>query len=374
MAASRVLFALVVLLRGLPASAAGQIFPDQDDNCNVMQQCSAQALVDAERGLCVEVKVGTTLKKQCWDACNTAHKPLDYAPATDPFQKGIALMVKQFRTGQRGQNSCPDTKTTPVCNPGERCTPPGLTWGRGMCTLKAGEGNVCLDMCNAAIALTAFKAAGKEAGTITTVQMVRAGRDPDGLTTCPGPSVWYWLWFPILLCCCVGICALAYYMYSYYRRRLKKTKDTSGFMDEDMMPMQDMPYQDYNEVAPQPMQEPLPIAGEPVPSTQDFIREPELPPLQPVADPVYEQNIFGQPNLLRNPSAQPQTVAMPMGTNLGGFPTIPSARVGSSFQPMATGFGGSMGTQMPAYGAYGAYGGGGTQMGAGFPTGSMRIA
>ena len=43
-------------------------------------------------------------------------------------------MVKQFRTGQRGQNSCPGAKLTTTCNPGERCTPPGLTWGRGMCT------------------------------------------------------------------------------------------------------------------------------------------------------------------------------------------------------------------------------------------------
>jgi len=232
-------------------------------------------------------------------------------------------------------------------------------------------------MCNTAVALTAFKAAGKEAGTITTVQMVRAGRDPDGLTTCPGPSVWYWLWFPILLCCCVGICALAYYMYSYYRRRLKKQKDTSGFMDEDMMPMQDMPYQDYNEVAPQPMQEPLPIA-DPVPTTQDFMQEPieTVPPLVPMnlaPTATYEQNIFGEPSLLQGRTAVPQTVAMPMATNLGGFPTVPSGRVGS-FQPqMATGFGGSMGTQMPQYGAYGAYGGAGTIAGGGYPTTSMRI-
>jgi hypothetical protein len=168
-----------------------------------------------------------------------------------------------------------------------------------------------------------------------------------------------WLWFPILLCCCVGFCALAYYLYSYYRRRLKKTKDTSGFMDEDF---QDGPYVDYNEVAPQPMMQDMPMAMEPMPVIDQAPAPMEavVPPLVPM-----ENNIFGTPNLLSQPAVGPQTIAMPMGTNLGGFPTVPSGRVGS-FQP----YGGSMASQMPAYGAYGAYGG--TQMG-GFPTNSMRI-
>lgn len=376
MAVARVLVALLASLQGLLVPAI--IYPDVDDaDCTISEACSANSIVDVERGLCIAPAdttgnagpAATAGNKQCWDACNPAHAPLDYvknynmqaadiaAGIYNPIQKGIALMVKQFRTGQRGQNSCPGTAATSVCNPGERCTPPGLTWGRGMCTLKEGQGNVCLDMCDTTILETSFKSPGKEAGTIQTVRMVRAGRDQEGLTTCPGPSIWHWLWFPLLLCCCVGFCALAYYLYSYYRQRLKKYKggnDSShAFIDEDVQP-----YVDYNQVAPQPYIEepPMPVL-EPMQPMEDI-----LPPLEPMGMPpmAMEQNIFGTPNLLRNPSA-PQTVAMPMGTNLGGFPTVPS---GSMFG------GGSMATGMPQYGAYGAYG----QPGAAFPTGSMRIA
>lgn len=369
MAAARVLFALVASLQGYRTLATFAV--DQPDaNCVPMGECTSAVTTDDERGLCVAAGDAGTSTNMCWDACNTAHDELSYVgnaiPANFAYQRGVALMVKQFRTGQRGQNSCENVLATSVCNPGERCTPPGLTWGRGMCTYKAGAGNECLDMCSLTTPESAFKAPGKEAGTIATVRAVRANRDPRGLTTCPGPSVWYWLWIPILLCCCIGFCAIAYYAYTYYRQRLKKYRGGNdshhAYVGGDMP---EEPFVDYNQVEPQPtptytIEEPAPIYEEP-PQLQPVSAAPEPAPLT--------GNIFGEPNLLRTPSAvpQPQTVVQPMGA-YGGFPTVVSQPAGTSFQPM---YGGSMATGMPQYSAYGAYG----QTGAvgGFPTNSMRI-
>lgn len=250
-----------------------------------------------------------------------------------------------------------------------------------------GAGNSCLDMCDTKIALSVFHdTPGKEAGTLATVQSVRSGRDPEGLTTCPGPSVWTWLWFPILLCCLIGLCAFAYKAFDFYRTRLRKSNQKKNQPYESDQFVEDQPYVDYNQVAPQ------------APQTQDYMPEPMpvyMEPEAPAAPAYFEEQpmqtpLFGEPHLMpMNPMGMsglaPQTVAMPMTTSQYGYAGAPvttsypqmagypqQTSMGARGMPQTTsmGYGGSMATAMPAYSAYGAYGQNPT---ATYPGGSMRI-
>jgi len=301
----------------VPASLA-PTYPDQQDpNCVVGQSCSTGSLVPTVRGLCV-TDMGSNW---CWDACNLKHPVTSYSTAN---QAGIALMVKQLRTGMRF-GSCPGASFTPTCNPGERCTPPGSTWGRGMCTTQVGAGNQCLDMCNYKIPMDTFHdTPGKQAGTVQIVQMVRAGRDPAGLTTCPGASVWVWLWFPLLLFCSIGMCALAYWMFNFYRGRLKRGGNKGYREPEQPYVEEGQPYVDYDQVAPQDMDQMAPqdqYYGEedpmPVVDQQDYGAV-----LAPAAVPVStEPNLFEQPMLM--PLAAGSVYAQqPLTT---GYPTTYAA-------------------------------------------------
>jgi len=188
------------------------------------------------------------------------------------LQAGIALMVKQFRTGQKGSDSCPGARLTADCVLDTRCTPPGLTYKRGWCTSVDGHGMECLDMCDPA---SDFKGKGAQAGTMQLVEQVRAGRDPQGYTQCPSASVWRWIWFPLLLCCCVGICALTYAGYRYYMTRLKKfnnkEKMSGRYADEDMLG--GAPPMDYSQVAPQP-------------PSEEFMNKDLPPAAMPALDPL----------------------------------------------------------------------------------------
>merc|ERR1719316_2667459 len=119
-------------------------------------------------------------------------------------------------------------------------------------TAQYGTGNVCLDMCNTDIPLDTFHdTPGKVAGTVSLVEMVRAGQDPAGLTQCPMASVWLWLWIPLLLCVLIGICAAAYWMFNFYTGRLKKFKNKGYREPEQPLVEDDAPYADYQQVAPQ---------------------------------------------------------------------------------------------------------------------------
>lgn len=331
----------------------------------------------AERGLCV----ATAVSKSCWDACNMAHPVESYATGgTADMIAGVALMVKQIRTGMRF-GSCPGATFTPTCNPGERCTPPGLTWGRGMCLTVTGKGNQCLDMCDDQIPLTTFHdTPGKQAGTVSMVQLVRAGRDPAGLTTCPMRSIWLWLWIPLFLCFVIGLCAGVYYLFNLSKSRGKR--GNKAFREQDPAYAEDeAPLMDYQQVGPEDMDmrmappqtmdqmDPMPVIDDypqdnPVtmPLGGQFAAAPSL------SQPTPEYNIFN-PQLGSATTSAPQAVAAPMGTYYPGMavPTVSTyaapATLASpmTFPPQAgsmsvSGYQGSMLQSRPAYGAYGSYG------------------
>jgi len=374
----------------VPASLAPP-YPDQSDpNCVVGQSCSTGTLVGTKvpvRGLCVT----SAGQNWCWDACNLNHTLTSFSQTNTA---GIALMVKQLRTGMRF-GSCPGATFTPTCNPGERCTPPGLTWGRGMCITISGKGNQCLDMCNFKLPLDTFKATpGKQAGTVQIVEMVRAGRDPAGLTTCPMASVWIWLWIPLVLCCAIGLCAVAYYLFNYYKK-INRRGGSSKYREPEEPYVEDQaPYADYQQVAPQdqdfemaPPQtmDQMDQTMDPMPVVDDYQGPPAAEPFleeQAQALGTVQPNIFDQPpNLMAG--LAPQTVLQPMGTMYPGAqptyaapmmayqqPGFPQAAypqaasmslAGSAMQQprpvYTTSMTNPMTTGLPAqYGAYGAYG------------------
>jgi len=379
----------------MPASQI-VIWQDQKDDCIVGSYCSEGPPMNIEiphlRGLCVMTAVG----KECWDACNTAHTVQQYSGANT---KAIAMMVKQLRTGNGPAGAaCPGSKSSfvneTICNQGERCTPPGLTWGRGMCVSVGGMGDQCKDMCDTSLPMTMFHdQAGKQAGTLRIVQQVRAGRDPSGLTTCPGLTVWVWLWFPIILCCLIGICGATYYAFSAYRGRMKprgayREPSANQQYDQEQNQYDDRYQQEDGMPPPQTMEQmdqmPQTYQDDPMPVAEPLLAE----PMYEEKAPAYEVNLFEQPNLF--PGLQPLTVAAPSTS-------YPVQGFTQSFQPVQ-GFapaaysqsmsgvgmpqmasrpavvsqvytqpGAAMTTQVP-YGAYGAYGG------ATYPgTTSMRI-
>lgn len=367
-----------------------QIYPDvEDGTCTPGGYCTPNAgiLIPTIRGLCVAVP-GMT--QQCWDACNDNHT-LDLYGAGQPAttQKALAMMVKQLRTGRR-YGSCPGSASAAaarretICNPGERCTPPGLTWGRGMCITMAGNGtglqqDACLDMCDTSIPETTWKSTpGKQAGTLRMVRQVQAGRDPSGLTTCPGISVWVWLWFPIFLCCAIGCCAGSYYSFMYYKNRIKPNRSYREPVNEPFMEDgQGMgQYNDFPQGQPQEMD------AYPPPQTMDAMEDP-MPVIEPQQEPLLaevpvapaafveekvEPNLFDQPNLMAG--LAPLTVAAPTAsypvagsnyiTSYQAAPqyttsyAVPQAASMSVAAPVYVAGGAT--TVTPSYGAYGAYG------------------
>jgi len=216
-------------------------------------------------------------------------------------------------------------------------------------------------MCDSKIPLDAFHdAPGKQAGTVNLVQQVRGGRDPQGFTTCPGASVWLWLWFPILLCCLLGFCFLAYWMFNYYRTRLRKHANKDKYRDEEREPFvqDDVPYGDYDQVKPQMefvgggQEDPMPVIDQSMP-VMDVNQIPQIEMQPPVTQqqpmPAASESLFGTPDLIGG--LTPSTVQAPMTV------LPPMASPYSMQVPMATNM-----TQMPAatysqYGAapYGAY-------------------
>lgn len=291
----------------------------------------------------------------------------------------------------------------PTCNPGDRCTPAGLTWGRGMCVTITGQGNQCLDMCSTKIPLDTFHdTPGKKAGTLQIVKQVRAGRDPAGLTTCPGPSVWIWLWIPVVLCCLSSLVGFAYVM--FMKMRAAKRGANKGKYREPEMALideQQPQYGDYGDAGAQPPFEdqqdleqfaarsPPPFAPQaqlasepPPPQTQEQLEldpmpvieqpDPDMPSFRGLeaaaqAAPIVEfPGLFGEPKL----GAAPSSFATP---NL--FPGIGLAPLAGSYSqaPVASyPQAGSMvlGSQPPSYGAHGGYAANTTM----YPgIGSMRI-
>jgi len=93
-------------------------------------------------------------------------------------------------------------------------------------------------------------------------------------------TVWVWLWFPILLCCCIGFCAASYFAYNFYRNRLKPSsqkyqKSNDGYGEQHPMygeqayvQDQSPPYADYQD-QPQSMEDagPMPVFEPPPPET-----------------------------------------------------------------------------------------------------------
>jgi len=399
MSSSKLLIALVGSVGVASATTAAPpvalIYKDAaDGSCVPGKTCTAAAILTglpALRSLCVATAGGN----KCWDACNTAHAPTDYyaASAVNDLSEGYAMFVKQLRTGMR-TGSCPGSKYSPTCNPGDRCTPAGLTLYRGMCVTITGAGNQCLDMCDKKTVLAISQTAGKQAGTLDTVNAVRAGRDPKGRTTCPGPSVWIWLWIPIVLCCLMGFVFGAWKVYEMKLARSRKSN--KGAYREP-----DQPFADENPASaiyqPQEMDQvdapPMAAAGAYAPKAAPPM-EPEndpMPVLQP--EPVYSapvevvQPTESFPNLFGPGPVSlvaPQTVApnfFPgMGTLQQPITTYSQPIMTSypqaypqagSFQPQVlqaprttsaytTPFVGSMTNPMttvpPSYGAYGAYG------------------
>lgn len=276
-----------------PGCIIGESCCATPENCNVV--------TPFYRGLCTTGNI-------CWDACNDDLHPDErsYSEKEDT-KDALALMIKELRTGIRNPfgQGCPGGVLKSTCNAGERCTPPGLTLYRGMCvTTATGQGNQCLDMCDSKIPLETFKASvGKQAGTYSMAEQVRAGRDPQGYTECPGLSPWLWLWIPILLLILIGCCAAAYMMYNKMRR-LKNRHPQQEPMVQDYQP--DYEQQQFEQVQPQmepmPIEEPMPVN----PVVEDTVQEAPMtygvPPLQPVTV-APTGDLFGSPNLM------------------GGFPT-----------------------------------------------------
>jgi len=326
--------------RHVTAGAAVQTWAaDQPDTCQAGSACSPMVSIDKYHGLCVG-------GDQCWDACNPNHDIHDYAPSfpAGPEKKAIAMMIKQMRTGNHFQ-ACADFQNVHakdnnpegICDPDQRCTPPGLTFGRGMCiTLQGtGKGNECLDMCDTSIPKESWKqAAGAQAGIWTIVQKVQNGRDPAGLTTCPGVTVWVWLWFPLLLCCSIGFCAGGFYWYKFIKRANKRGAN-KGYTEPDYVEDQQQPFVDYGEGMPQPdyqqdMEMPAP-QDDPMP-----VVEPEpMPVVQPIAEqPQAQMDLFGQPALA------PSTiqVAAPVSSSYMMGPTTGSQYVTSYAAPATTAY------------------------------------
>lgn len=393
MTTARLLLALVgsataqaVVDRSIVSNLSVAVYPDVADECDVGMQCPKGLLTDPARtvrSICVATAGGS----QCWDACNSAHAVKDYSTTNTD---GVALMIKQLRTGMR-YGSCPGGKYTPVCNAGERCTPAGLTWGRGMCTTITGQGNQCLDMCNEAITLADFKTTpGKQSGTIQIIEMVRAGRDPIGRTTCPLTTIWVWLWLPLLACCAIAICAGTFYAYRTYAGRSKRgankgyrepeqpyADDQAPYVDYGQDYQQDPEFQqdyaqgyDQNAMPPPQTMEQMQME-DPMPVVDQGLYEPAL---APAAAPL---SGIGEPNIFDGVMAAPLTMApstmvqsMPMGTvypaagQMTMAPQYQSSMMVSGAQGYTTApqYTSSMmvapvGTQLPSYGAYGAYGG-----------------
>lgn len=244
---------------------------------------------------------------------------------------------------------CPGMETITECQPGSRCTNPTETYMSGMCVYVEGNvpPNVCRNMCDTAYTLDSYNQPGKAAGTMETVAAVRAGNDPLGLTTCPGLTIWVWLWVPILLCCCIACCAGAYYAYTFYRQRLKRGR---GWREEgekkDVSPFLEEPYADYQQVD----QDPMPV-----------VENRELPMEEPMTEmaaaPVAQAPIAGAAPLTQlyaQPAPATQGIApytMPMANSMYSQPGY-----NSMSYPM-----GSHVTQMPTYG--GGYGGASMRIG-----------
>jgi len=240
---------------------------------------------------------------------------------------------------------CPGMETITECQPGSRCTNPMESYMSGMCVYVEGSvpPNICRNMCDTTYSLDSYNQPGKAAGTMETVAAVRAGNDPLGLTTCPGLTIWVWLWVPILLCCCIVCCAGAYYAYTFYRQRLKRGR---GWREEgekkDVSPFLEEPYAEYPEYQ-QVDQEPMPVVD----------RELEAPLAEevPATAPVVEAPIAGAAPLTQlyaqpAPAVSPYT--MPMAGSMYSQPGMTPGYQSMSY-PM-----GSHVTQMPTYGGYGA--------------------
>jgi hypothetical protein len=389
---ARILIAASLLLQGdaqtTPPVTPGtltEIFPDvSDGSCTAGSYCSTGAGITTPRlrGLCVSAAAG----QQCWDACNPAHDLHAYGLGqNDATQKAIAMMVNQLRTGQR-YGACPGSQSASAqaaCIVGERCTPPGLTLGRGMCiTLSDGQKQTdqCLDMCDTSIPLTTYKnTPGYQSGTLKIVQQVQAGRDPAGRTTCPAVSVWVWLWVPLLLCCCIGVCAASYVGYTSYVSRLKRSNYREPRENEAFVEEQGAPYENYQDQG-QPYYQDDQM---PPPQTMDVMEDAgPMPVLEPQQEPLLQQaevqplkadmNLFEAPNLMGG--LAPITVAAPAAYPMAGsnYMTYPQASytqypAQSSMtvqQPMYTAAPQyttpqytSVQMTQPTYGAYGAYGG-----------------
>jgi len=260
-------------------------------------------------------------------------------------------------------------------------------------------------MCDTSHPLSLFKETpGKQAGTVSIVEQVRGGRDPAGLTTCPGPSVWLWLWIPLGILALIGVFFCIFKLIQLNKglkkgipsdkRQYKEPLDDAPFVEDN--------YDDFNQ-GPKAMEysdEPMPVL-EPLVEQSAVIEngaaiphyvEPGLAGEQVISTPA---PLFGgEPNLMAG--FAPTTVVQPAaGTFLapstysqyttgaaGGYTTVyPQASSmaiggastyvsrpaygGSITQP-----GGALATQTPAYGAYGGY----TVTDAGpQPSGSMRI-
>jgi len=222
-------------------------------------------------------------------------------------------------------------------------------------------------MCDSKIPLDTFKASvGKQAGTYSMAEQVRAGRDPQGYTECPGLSPWLWLWIPILLLILIGCCAAAYMMYNKMRRMKRgggQHQQEQAFVQQDQYPYEEQFIDGGMPVQPpiEPMtvtEDRMPVIEEPAPyfEPQAPATYSEVAPLQPVEVPA-SSALFGQPNLMGGfPTT---TVAAPVTTMLptqyssapvtvqGAYPAYPQA----SSMAMSN-------TMMSQYGAapFGAYG------------------
>jgi len=246
----------------------------------------------------------------------------------------------------RRSTYCPGMETLTECQPGARCTNPMEGYLSGMCVYVEGSvpPNVCRNMCDTTYSLQSYNTPGKAAGTMETVEAVRSGNDPLGRTTCPGLTIWVWLWVPILLCCCIACCAGAYYAYTFYRQRLKRGR---GYREEgekkDVTPFLEEPYAEYAPVD----QEPMPVVDQP--PVEMPVTEAALPP--PVEAPIAGAAPLTQ--LYAQPAATTTPFTMPMAGSMYSQPGYQSMSY-----PM-----GSHVTQMPTYGAYSGYGAGSMRIG-----------
>lgn len=240
--------------------------------------------------------------------------------------------------------------------------------------------DACLDMCDTSIPESTWKSTpGKQAGTLRIVRQVQAGRDPSGMTTCPGISVWIWLWFPIFLCILLGCVYCSITTFNLYKTRLKPNRGYREPVNEPFMEdgVGQGPYNDFQ--AEQQMQDMQDFAP---PQTMDGMEDP-MPVIEPQQEPLIaeppaaaveaveakvEPNLFDQPNLMAG--LAPLTVAAPTAaypvagsnyiTSYTAAPqyttsyAVPQAASMSVAAPVYVAGGAT--TTMPTYGAYGAYG------------------